>query len=208
MVKNIFSCAIVLNGDVDNIEIKEEYKIFTDGAINKNKNIKCDVLIGDMDSSTNIENINCEKIYLPTKKDYTDGEKAIRFAYEKGIKNISIYNYRGGRSDHFYSNLSLLKIAKELNVNCKLVSSIESIYYFQEGETVNLDVEKNSFVSIIPYSDYVVVDNSNGLYYPLNNLKIPRDSTLGNSNFATKSHISFKIIQNSAFIFIDTEKQS
>ena len=75
--------------------------------------------------------------------------------------------------------------------------------YFEEKEIISLEVPIKTTISIIPYLDYVVINNSKGLYYPLSNLKIPRDSTIGNSNYAINNHISFEIIEKSAFVFIN-----
>ena len=195
--------AIVLNAPYLDIPIKEDFIICADGGYGLIKGAySCNVLLGDMDSIKSVPD-GVIKIVCPKVKDYTDGERAIQYAKEIGLTDVVIYGGTGGRTDHVYSNLVLLKQARELGISATIKARKEEIRFVSQGDVVSLDVSKGTTISLLPFLDSVTVSNSNGLFYPYNNLTIYRDTTLGMSNEAIEEHISFKIIEKSAFLFIN-----
>ena len=194
--------AIILKSPDFCDKVDESDVIYADGAY-KHKDIigKKNVLavVGDFDSlkaAPTGENV----IELNPEKNFTDGERAVRYAKEVGADEIIIYGATDGKIDHVLGNIFLLKIAEEIGLKAKIKG---------EGFTVRLICGKNEFivnrgkvVSIIPFGDYCVVTDSAGLYYPLNNLTLTNGQTLGLSNKAVSEKISLDVIKGKALIVI------
>ena len=96
---------------------EEEYIVGVDqGAILLVRhNMRIDLAIGDFDSVTDEEYKQIEAVAVETKKfrtrkDYTDLYLAIEDILEFDYRKIIIYGAMGGRFDHSYANLSLLRL--------------------------------------------------------------------------------------------------
>ena len=194
--------AIILNSPVPPVGVVEKDVIFADGAykhkdLYKDKNVIA--VVGDFDT-LKYKPEGVPVVSLNEEKDFTDGERAVRYAKEVGADEIVIYGATDGKIDHVLGNIFLLKIAEEIGVKAKIKG---------EGFTVRLICGKNEFnvnrgkvVSIIPFGDYCVVTDSVGLYYPLNNLTLTNGQTLGLSNKAVSEKISLDVIKGKALIVI------
>ncbi|MCD6482195.1 MAG: thiamine diphosphokinase [Candidatus Izimaplasma sp.] len=117
MIVKIF--AGPLNYDFKKVYTKdeEEYIVGVDqgGLILLKNNIRIDLAIGDFDSVTKdefkkIEAAAVEIKKYRTRKDYTDLYLAIEEILEFDYKKIIVYGAMGGRFDHSYANLSLLRL--------------------------------------------------------------------------------------------------
>ena len=195
--------AILLNAPALDCSIDESIIICADGGYNLlPTGKKAFAIVGDLDSiqtSPKSDNI----ILCPTEKDYSDGEKAVYFAYEQGFTDIVIYGAAGGRFDHMYANLSLLALAHRLGMRAKIKGKNEQIYFFQQGK-VALNLKPNTTLSVLPFEEKVTLSDSKGLHYPYRNLTLSRYHSVGLSNKTTAENISFEIQNGSAFIFINT----
>ncbi|MBE5754051.1 MAG: thiamine diphosphokinase [Clostridiales bacterium] len=192
--------AIILKSPDFCESVTEDIVIYADAALNhKNKVGKKEILavVGDFDSlgytpkSVNIVGLNVEK-------DFTDGERAIHLAVENGYKNITIYGAYGGKIEHILGNIALLKIAK--NLGAKAV--IQHGDYVTEliNNSIVLNVEKGSTLSIIPYGERCEFIKSSGLYYPLDNLVLTNADTRGISNQTTENEVRIEIKKGEALV--------
>ena len=189
--------AIVLNSpSLTRLPKDEDIIICTDGGAKYIDNP--DYLLGDMDSLTVANNAK-NTIILPTHKDVSDGEFAIRFIADK-IKpdEIHIYGIAGGRTDHILGNLSLLALANELGYNAYGHDDIQDIYF--TNTTLSFKAKENDTISIVPFSGDAVV-SATGLEYPLNKLTLPIKTTLGISNVAMEEDINISVLSGSVFVF-------
>ena len=182
--------AIILNSPVPPVGVVEKDVIFADGAykhkdLYKDKNVIA--VVGDFDT-LKYKPEGVPVVSLNEEKDFTDGERAVRYAKEVGADEIVIYGATDGKIDHVLGNIFLLKIAEEIGVKAKI-----------KGE---FNVNRGKVVSIIPFGDYCVVTDSAGLYYPLNNLTLTNGQTLGLSNKAVSEKISLDVIKGKALIVI------
>ncbi|MBU0529046.1 thiamine diphosphokinase [bacterium] len=114
--KMIEPVVIVANGRYPShtypLEILDKAKtiICTDGSANKLKNhdLQPSLIIGDMDSITNIKDFKeSEFLHFPNQ-DNTDLEKVFDYCIKYGIKNVSLLGATGTRDDHSLVNLILL----------------------------------------------------------------------------------------------------
>ena len=190
--------AIVLNSPSISREITEARVICADGGYKHLKGITPDVVVGDMDSIDSLPG-NIKLIKLPVEKNLSDGEFAVRYAKENGYTDISLYGVLGGRIDHVLCNLSLIKLAHSLGLKAVAKEDGLNVYY-ASGEFA-LDVKKGATVSILPCSENAIVTNSQGLYYPLENLTLTNSDTRGLSNIATADKISFSVTKGEVLVF-------
>lgn len=201
--------AIVLNAPFLDVPIEEKDVICADGG----RNLVVDsfmpvAMVGDFDSYVGMEPSRAgEVVVCPTIKDYTDGERAVEFAAEKGYEEIVLYGIKGGRSDHVYANLSLLVLAKEKGLIAYAKSKGERIYFYTEEDgRVEIEAKEGDIVSVLPYDGNAVVDASDGLFYPYNTLALTRTRAVGISNVVVSAPASFIIRKGSVLVFV-TEKE-
>ncbi len=197
-------CYIILNGEgLKNIDIKpNSYIIATDGAVRycESKNIEPNLVVGDFDSLGYV----CKNAKVfPRDKNLTDGEIALRQAYNQGFKEVEFLCGGGGRDDHFICNLRLLEIAYNEGIFASLITNYSQIYYIEKS--LSLEVDKSSYISILPICNSII-ESSSGLKYEYSNTILNRASTLGISNVATNGKISLKIKQGSVYLFVNFEK--
>lgn len=190
--------AIILNGEGAPFDLKEDFVICADGGYMHLQGRLPDCIIGDMDSLEVMpEGITFIK-HNP-EKNQTDGEISVEYAIEKGYTDISLYCALGGRLDHTLGNLALLKLAHNKGVRAKIVGEKVDIYY-AEG-SFSLKVEKNDIISVVPFGGEALVEKSEGLYYPLQNLLLKTFDTRGISNTAAQSEIFLAIAKGGVLVF-------
>ena len=94
-----------------NIDFQNSFIICADGG---QKHLEIlgtvpDVWMGDGDSLKKDEPIAKKIVKVPAKKDNTDTDLAVIYAIENGFKDITIIGALGGRFDHEFSHICLLK---------------------------------------------------------------------------------------------------
>ena len=192
--------AIILKAPSLDVTVTEEKVIFADAGYKYKEQIgEKEVLgvVGDFDSLGKAP--KGEKIVnLSVEKNFTDGERAIYFAKECGAKEVIIYGGYGGKIEHVLGNLALLKIASKIGLKASIKENGRITQLF--SGKVNLTVPKDSTLSILPYGDECTVTDSDGLYYPLDNLTLTNGDTRGISNVATDTAVCFNVIKGQALV--------
>ncbi len=171
------------NYDISSLYNKEEneYIIGVDiGAYMLAQNdINIDLSIGDFDS-TNDEQFEIIKEYskeikkFKEKKDYTDTYLALQTALLMDYDEIVIYGGTGGRFDHEFANVNLLKLGK-----ISIVSNGILMYMLDPG---SYKIE-NKF----KYISFFAIEDVSGLSlkefkYELNNIQLSTEDPLCISN--------------------------
>ena len=117
MIVKIFAAPLTYDFNKVYTKDNEEFIVGVDhGALFLvQNNMPIDLAIGDFDSVTDKEFDQIEKFAKVTKKyrtrkDYTDLYLAIEEVLEMDFHKIIIYGAIGGRFDHSYANLSLLRL--------------------------------------------------------------------------------------------------
>lgn len=205
---------IVLNGFFSN-DIKEYKKITNrynkiiavDGGykfLKKITNVEPEAVIGDFDSlekdSSLLDKFNGEFYEFDRDKDKTDGELAVDYCFNEGIKNIDFIGAYGGRIDQQYGNLMLLEYALEKNIKAKIIEpGIEA------GLVIDKKIIKNKVnftLSIFALSKEVLIKKLQGCKYELNNYHLKRASSRGISNLITNNQAVLKIKEGKLLYFI------
>ena len=84
--------------------------------------IRCDVLIGDMDSLKKIPD-GVEILRHRVEKDETDMHLAYLEGRRRGYSEFMLYGGVGGRPDHTFANYCLLSYIKENGGSAKLIDN-------------------------------------------------------------------------------------
>ncbi|MFW5982164.1 MAG: thiamine diphosphokinase [Halanaerobiaceae bacterium] len=145
--------------------------------------IKPNIIIGDFDSLENKNKIiknGVEIIEYPVDKDETDGELAIEYCIDNGIKEITIIGAFGGRYDHQLANIFLLEYAyyhqidaviKDIDIEIGLINDSKGF--------VNC---ANHILSLIPLDKKVYGVSIEGCKYNLDKADMCRFKSRGISN--------------------------
>lgn len=147
------------------------------------------LLVGDMDSITPetrraFEGQGVETVLLPTAKDETDTEAALRLAIHRGADDITVYGALGGpRLDHLLGNLLLLAAPWLEGVAVRMVDDRHEA--FLVGGDVVFGGEKGDIVSLLPLSREVNNVRTSGLFYPLEGEPLQRSANRSLSNVMT-----------------------
>lgn len=166
---------------MDLIPQKGDYIIAADKGYDNVKRLGIipDIVIGDFDSIDSEPNID-NKIKLEIRKDYTDVEYAVKYAFKIGYKDFVFYGCVGGLLDHTIANIQIASFIANNNG--------KSIFYGNENFTVIKNdciiFSKNNKGRISVFS---LSGNSKGvkiknLSYEANDFILKRDVPMGVSN--------------------------
>lgn len=104
-------------------------------------------------------------IQLPCEKNETDGEYALRYAYDQGFDEIDMYGVIGGRQDHFIAMITLLRHSQ---IDFRIIDEQNTIYTLQAG---NHKIKKKyKYLSFFACEDLNITLSK--VRYPLENRHI------------------------------------
>ena len=144
------------------------------------RGIRCDLLIGDMDSVAKIPR-GVETIRHKVEKDETDMHLAYLEGTRRGYSDFAIYGGVGGRSDHTFANYCLLSYICKHGGRAKLYDKT-SVAYAISNESVKLSATEGKTVSIFAFGGEARGVSVRGLYYTLDGGTLTPDFPLGVSN--------------------------
>ena len=142
------------------------------------RNIRVDVVLGDFDSlGYTPENA----IVLPTEKDDTDVLFAVKLGMERGFQTFFLHGCLGGRMDHSFANMQILKYISEsggrgylFGENCTMTAVTDGVLDFGADAMGTISVfsadDKSTGVDLV------------GLKYPLDNYTMRNSFPIGVSN--------------------------
>ena len=178
------TCYIVGAGDFDRgfTPGKDDLVIAADGGYTslQEKGIRCDLLIGDMDSIHAVPS-DVEILTYPIEKDETDMHLAYLEGYRHGYRRFEIYGGTGGRSDHTFANYCLLLNIKNNGCEARLYSATE-VAYVIKNESVRVFGKPKSKISVFAFGGVARGVSIKGLYYELTGGTLSPDFPLGVSN--------------------------
>lgn len=159
------------------------------------------LIIGDMDSVSS-QNIKCERINYPPKKDFTDSELALDYLIKKGCTELLFLGMTGSRLDHSLANIFLLKKCADLNISAVLITPGNRCYLVKNK--ITLTKINDEYLSLIPLTDCHGV-TTEGLLYPLNGETLYAGSCRGVSNQFLESKASISI--ENGYLYVVQSKQ-
>ncbi|MFH0916426.1 MAG: thiamine diphosphokinase [bacterium] len=147
------------------------------------------MLVGDLDSITvrtreALEARGVEVVVLPTAKDETDTEAALRLVTARGADDITVYGALGGpRLDHLVGNLLLLSSPWLAGARVRMVDDWHEAFLVKGDST--FAGERGDTVSLLPLTPAVEDVRTGGLLYPLDGEVLFQAATRGVSNTMT-----------------------
>lgn len=154
-------------------------------------------VLGDFDSF-DVKAVDCENVMIyPAKKDYTDSEIALRYAFGCGCDDILLLGAAGGRLDHTLGNICLLKLVLERGASGEMYDGAVSVRLAARG-SVSLTGKPGDIFSIIPFAEADGL-TTKGLEYPLINQSLAGAST-GLSNVFEEECVSLEISSGMAIV--------
>ena len=161
---------------------KDDLLIAADGGYDtlKKLGIEPDLLLGDMDSLTEVPE-GIEKLVYPIRKDETDTYLAYREGVRRGYTDFAIYGGVGGRDDHTFANYSLLIYAKKQGHNIKIVGEKCDIFALH-NESIILRGEAGKHFSAFAWGGESKGVTIVGLEYEAEDITLSPDFPLAVSN--------------------------
>lgn len=194
-------CVIFASAKIKNYEFlkdfsfEDSYIICADGGLihTRNLGITPNLWMGDGDSLPGGVPDGIETLTFPSRKDFTDTDLAIQHALEKGYKDITVIGGLGGRIDHEFSNLCLLKKILD-NGGCGTLMDENNVITMKNAP---FTIEKGGmeYVSFFPFGGDVTHFSVSGMRYEAKDITLKIGETLGVSNCfdeGTKAEISFE----------------
>ena len=166
--------------------------------------IKCDLLIGDLDSIEKIPE-GIETIRHPVMKDETDMYLAYLEGKRRGYTHFEIHGGTGGRIDHTYANFSLLSAIRNSGDSAILC---DTGWYATviKNESATFGGNVGEHLSIFAFGGVARGISLSGLLYPLTNGELSPDSQLGISNSFAGSEATVTVENGSLLVIIEKTK--
>ncbi|MDZ4121673.1 MAG: thiamine diphosphokinase [Candidatus Cloacimonadaceae bacterium] len=142
------------------------------------------LIVGDFDSLADTKLLDRYDPAIihrhPQAKNETDTELAVRLCLERKIGEIIICNDLGGRMDHCLALLQNLLFASQHGVSARIESASQIAIFL--GYKTKLAYPQNTLVSLVAYSESAEFYSSDGLLYPLDDLRLENWQSRGISN--------------------------
>ena len=181
-----FDAVILANGDYPTAEIPlgilntGSYIVCCDGSADRyisEGNIP-DIIIGDGDSiSTGNRDLYKHLIVIDSDQETNDQTKAVKFLFDKGIKNIAIVGATGKRDDHSLGNISLLTEYANMGVNIMTFTDYGVFIPCQNNKEFDCIAGAQVSIFNINAKDF----SSEGLKYPIYDFQYWWQGTLNES---------------------------
>ena len=144
------------------------------------RKIRCDVLIGDLDSVKEAPK-NVKLIRHPVEKDETDMHLAYLEGARQGYDIFEIYGGVGGRSDHTFANYCLLAYIRAEGKKATLHGK-NSIAYVIRNESTRVMGKPQKHISLFAFGGEASGVSLRGFGYGLENGTLTPNFPLGVSN--------------------------
>ncbi|MBO7305000.1 MAG: thiamine diphosphokinase [Clostridia bacterium] len=172
---------------------KDDLVIAADGGYDAlvRLGIRCDLLIGDMDSVSKIPD-GIEIIRYKKEKDETDLHLAYLEGARRGFHTFCIYGAVGGRSDHTLAAYSLLLFIAERGDRATLYGRGDVAFVIKNNAT-RVSGKAGKRVSVFAIGGNAVGVDIKGLYYTLQDATLTPSFPLGVSNEFTSSEAQISV---------------
>ncbi len=167
------------------------FVIAADGGYQKCREncIVPDMLIGDLDSFTGeLSDYDGTLIKLPTEKDVTDTYAAVTEALKNGCRSFVFYGCTGGRADHTFANVSLLKRLSLDGIRARMFGN-GYVFTAVTNGTLFLPAREKGYISVFSLSEKSTGVYEKGTRYLLDDAVLTDIFPLGVSNEFTGSDV-------------------
>ncbi|MCL5268584.1 MAG: thiamine diphosphokinase [Bacteroidetes bacterium] len=174
--------------------------VCADGGANKARSIglEPDLIVGDLDSLDQSDGgfRKAEIVRIPSQ-DNTDFEKTLDLLLERGVNDLLITSFSGGRIDQTLANI---QIAYEYSKRCNLALADDEYLIIPVTNKLVEHVRTGTLISLLPMEDATLV-STKGLAYELNHSKIPKGGH-GISNRAVTEEMEINVHRGGVLVFV------
>ena len=179
------TCVIFGAGEHDGAPVPRDadFYIAADGGLDamNRLGLRPDLLIGDFDSAVSALPPDVPTLRLPTHKDITDADAAVREALARGCGRFLLFGLLGGRPDHSFANISLLARLSQAGCEARLYGAGYVLTAVTDG-ALTLDEENRGYLSVFSFSDKSEGVTLENLAYTMKNGTLTNTFGLGVSN--------------------------
>ncbi len=181
----------------------QDFVIAADGGYTAlvERGIRCDLLIGDMDSLS-ARPSGVELITHPVEKDETDTYLAYLEGVKRGYTHFEVYGGVGGREDHTFANYCLLIYGVEHGHRISLVSERYNIFAIK-NEKISLSGDKKKTISLFAFGGEARGVSIRGLKYEASDITLSASFPLGVSNSFTDTNAEIEVADGTLLIMAE-----
>lgn len=150
------------------------------------------LLVGDLDSLTDVPPKEIPLVRFPVKKDETDTYLAYLEGAKRGYTHFEIFGGLGGRADHTIANLQLLYRIAEEGRRAALVGTDSKMLAFSDV-SVTLKTKPGQSLGVFALSPTCEGVSIAGTAYTLDNGTLKNDFPLGVSNTALGESVTVSV---------------
>ena len=179
---------------------KNDLVIAADGGYDtlKDAGIKCDLLIGDLDSIKGGAT-GTETIKHTIMKDETDMHLAYLEGAKRGYSDFVIYGGDGGRADHTFANYSLLLYIRNNGHKARMICDTGAVYVIK-NEKIVLSGKNGGYFSVFAFGNDAEGVSISGGKYSAEGVTLKCDFPLGVSNEFVGGDVSISVNKGALLI--------
>lgn len=167
----------------------------------KKAGIRCDLLIGDLDS-IEATHADVETIRHPKMKDETDMHLSYLEGARRGYSNFVIYGATGGRADHTFANYSLLLYIRNRGHKASIICDTGAVYLIK-NESITISGHAGKYFSVFPFGSDAFGVSIRGGKYSADSAILTCEFPLGVSNEFLGQAVTVKVEQGSLLIIAE-----
>ena len=178
------TCLIISGGDFCPFTVPADaYVIACDRgyAYAQSCGVRPDLVLGDFDSYRGELALEIPLRKLPVEKDDTDTMSALRFALDRGSREITLVCALGGRLDHLLANLQAAVFAAKRGAALRILGADTEIQTLRAG-TLRIPRREGWSLSVFAAEDHCRSVSISGAKYELHDAELTNDFPLGVSN--------------------------
>ena len=209
------ACVIVGAGCFDGRMLppaEDDLVIAADGgyAHLKQAGVRCDLLMGDLDSLSENIPADTETRRFPPQKDDTDTMLAVKYGMERGYRRFLLYGMFGGRFDHTAATIqTVLWIvnhgAEVLAFEVKTESMRGCYVTAVHNGTMTFPADAEGYLSVFTFGGEARGVTLENLKYPLSDATLSPDIPLGVSNEFLRGQSARVTVRDGTLILIKPE---
>ena len=192
--------------DLKNIVLSDDTVYCADGGYieTQKQGITPHIVVGDFDSSPQPDNLSAEIVKLPVVKDDTDTYYIAREIVKAGFTHAIFFGVTGGRPDHTFANLQMLKFLAKNGIEAKIIDKNSTYTVIKNGE-ITLPPQDNCYFSVFSLDEKCTGVSEKGGKYELSDVELTNDFPIGVSNEFTGNPVTISV-KNGSLLIITTKK--
>lgn len=158
-----------------------------------------DVIVGDFDSSPQPQNCSAQIIKLPVVKDDTDTYHIARQIVEEGFTHAVFCGVTGGRPDHTFANIQMLKFLAQNGVNAQIIDENSTYTVIKDG-SIELPARENCYFSVFALDEKCTGVTETGGFYEIADAELTNDYPIGVSNEFVGKPVTISVKKGSLLV--------